>query len=492
MKERMKQIIFEPKWFTVCYLTYLAVNMLVVVNPLAISRVFLALFSLWGACVALNTYILSKNKRAWTHKMMPILLAFLGVCATTEIVQFRYGGLHSLISLCYLALCIVVLYAQSEREKTDYFELLKWVATIVGAVVSVTLLISVGMFITVYMGEVVIRSGMTVHFGVYVNRLFGVFSSPNVGGMYALIAIWCAILNLYLRKGKKGYRWWVGFCVAEVVIAVAYISVALSRGTYLAGFAFLAMFLLVRKPLKMEGNFKVWQHIGVRVVSVVLATAVCAGVLTVANKGLCAAMVGYYESTNQHSDSDDASDEELSDIIDKLQQGFEGREEANNDNIDITNKRMDIWQAHLGLLSGKTLLVGVNHPMKYYEAMTAEGMTFTSQQHRFIAWANGNMHNGFLQILVNCGVVALALMVSFLLLCTCKALRFFFTQFLTAGNGSSYLLFALTLPMVIAMLVNNVVETNFVLMGANFFQAIFWFAAGACVASISRKEVQQV
>ena len=40
-----------------------------------------------------------------------------------------------------------------------------------------------------------------MHVGFAENRLYGVFSSPNVGGMYALVLIWCALINIfYLKK----------------------------------------------------------------------------------------------------------------------------------------------------------------------------------------------------------------------------------------------------------------------------------------------------
>ena len=52
-----------------------------------------------------------------------------------------------------------------------------------------------------------------------------------------------------------------------------------------------------------------------------------------------------------------------------------------------------------------------------------------------------------------------------------------------AGTNANRI-FTLCIPLVVAILANNVMETNFVLMGANFFQAVFWFAAGACVQAI--------
>ena len=54
-------------------------------------------------------------------------------------------------------------------------------------------------------------------------------------------------------------------------------------------------------------------------------------------------------------------------------------------------------------------------------------------------------------------------------------------------DAEKYKLFSLAMPMVVNILVNNVTETNMVLMGANFFQAVFWFAAGLTVFCITKK-----
>ena len=77
-------------------------------------------------------------------------------------------------------------------------------------------------------------------------------------------------------------------------------------------------------------------------------------------------------------------------------------------------------------------------------------------------------------------------MLAFLLWCFVLMIRFLIKQFKNGADLSApcYQMFSWTMPMVLAILANNVFETNFVLMGANFFQAFFWFVAGACVLSM--------
>ena len=167
--------------------------------------------------------------------------------------------------------------------------------------------------------------------------------------------------------------------------------------------------------------------------------------------------------------------------------------EASKEERDISNKRFDIWKNHIQIITGKNILTGVNDPLIYFQKNSEAGMEFTHEQLIFIEWAKGNMHNGYLQIYVNCGVVALLLMLVFLIICFIKCLGMFAwgVKNNMEANNLCYTLFALCAPMVVCILVDNLVETNFVLMGANFFQAVFWFAAGVCVLCVTQKREEK-
>ena len=487
MNKKLVDKILNPQVFALFYLSWLAVNMLQVVNPMAFTRVFLAVFAVWGAAVAVRCYLFSKD--SWGWKYMPLLLVFLAVCLVMELVNFQYGGLSSIIELCFFALCIVVLYAQYRAEENVYNDLLKKVTAALGLIISLSMLVSLWMFVNMYSETIETRGGAQIVIGFTQNRLSGLFSSSNVGGLFAVILAWCALATLYLRRGEKRWGLWVAAAGVEMLLSLAYISVALSRGTYLAGFAFVAAFLMMRPAFAFEQKWKTWRQLLFRLASVAVAVAVIAGLISLLNLCLCSAMETVYEYKLAHGVHGEEL-EAMQELLDKAWQGFDGRTEAGRTDIDITNKRMDIWTNHLQLLEGSKLLTGVNDPYVYYEKLTAAGALFTEQQEVYINWAKGNMHNGFIQILVNCGGIALVLMLAFLAVCVAKCFGCYIGGF-KANTGFSdlrYTLFSLCTPMVVCILVNNVVETNFVLMGANFFQALFWFVAGICVLCVKGRK----
>ncbi len=485
----MKKIIdkvLSVKLFAICYLAYLAINLVSVINPQPITRIFLALFAAWGLAICANTYIFG-GKHAWTDKWMAVLMAFLAVCLVTELLNFRYGGVRVIGELCFFALCILVLYSQYKQSAEDYKKTMGIIARVLGVVIGVLMAVSDYMFIDIYKGVIEGRNGQLIKVGFAENRLYGVFSSPNVGGFYALVLIWCAVIVLLWAKDMKFKGLWRTLAGIEIVLAVMYISVALSRGTYVSGIVLLVAYLIIRAPFRFEQGFKAWQHAAVRAISLVAAVAICFGGIFAVNKASVAVMKANFDRKVAAGEIENI--DELQAIIDNAELGSDGRVEAGRDDIDITNKRSAYWKANLGLLKGIHLFIGVNDPVIYAE----QNDWVPSEQESTVKFSTGNLHNGFFQIIVNCGLLALIPMLIWLALCVINVIK----RLIAACKGkfdtssSAYAVFSLALPMVLAVLMNNVFETNFVLMGANFIQAIFWFAAGACVMSLKAKQEQK-
>ena len=465
--------------FTVLYLPWLSINMVSVINVLPFTRVVLLLFAVWALWIGARTYF-TRGLHPWRHKYMPFLLAFLAACLLSQLLQFADGGFDMLGKLCYFAICLVIVYAQYGTDTVGYVSLLRDVARTLGVVLGVLFSISDWMFTVLFRGTVIGRNGATIPVGFAQNRLFGLFSSPNVGGLCALILLWCTFLT-FRHAGRRGIGWRV-IAVLEALAAVVYISVALSRGTYVSGVVLIVSFLLIRPPLTVEERLRVvWQWC-IRVGSAVLAVFVCMVGLYAVNKAACTVMVWNYEQKLEYSSEEEA--DELAAIVENALQGSAGRVEADRDDIDITNKRTGIWRAHLQLLEGVHRLIGVNHPLIFTERRLQAGKTFWVEQVNFIRHANGNLHNGYLQILVNGGLLALIPMLLFLTICGVRSAR----RLIAPTRTAAYELFAVTLPPVLAILCNNIFETNFVLMGANFMQAFFWLVAGACVQTMTEKE----
>lgn len=483
--------ILSPSVFAVSYITYLSLNMMTVVNVLDFTRYFLVFFAAWGFAICVKTYLFS-GKNPYLAKNMPVLLVFLAFCFASMLVNFNYGGVSPIGKLAFFALCILLLYSQYGADADSYKKTLVCITRLVSVVITLSMLVSLIMFAHLYTAEIVGRSGATTYVGVAQNRLFGVFSSPNVGGMYALILIWCAVVNIYTFKKSKLYAAFVTLSIFQILISVTYISLSLSRGTYLAGLVMLVSFLLLRKPFKKELSIKFWQTCALRIVSAALVTVLTVSAVPLIHDGYCSLTKSVVMSECEKQQDEQKKTEKL-EVLNKLFSGHEGRVE-NAANVDVTNKRKDIWLTHLSLVANKNILFGVNEPLVYYNKNTENGVIFSENTKKFVEWASGNMHNGYLQILVHCGVFAFASMLVFLILAVIGTISFLIkcAKNKDLADGKLYTLFSLAMPMVLAVLSNNVVETNFVLMGANFFQAVFWFVAGICVFCFIKSKEKNV
>ena len=482
--KRVVDKILSPQLFLLCYLPWLAINMVTVVNILSFTRVVLVLFAAWAVAICVKEYLFG-GKQAWVHKGIAVLLFFLAACLMSKVLLYRYGGLDVIGKLCYFSLCILVLYPQRRLQSADYIKMLSVLARTLGIVIGIMMLISDWMFVSVFSSTITIRAGGTANVGFAENRLYGIFTSPNVGGAYALILVWCSFVTLLWSGKMRAKILWRILAAVQMILAVMYISVALSRGTYLMGLAMVIGYMILRPSFAREKALKAWLQVSLRVVSVVAAIFLSIGIVNVFNRVSCEIMTWNYE-TNLKSD-DAEKDEQMQAIVENALLGSAGRVEADRDDIDITNKRTRIWKSNLSLLKGKHLLIGVNQPHEYLKKTMEQGVTYPEQVVTFVNYAKSNTHNGYLQILVSGGLLAFLPMAAFLAWCAYLAVRYMAKSLLGGKwpmNTAAYALFSVTLPMVLGVLVDNVVESNFALMGANFIQAFFWVVAGACVLSM--------
>ncbi len=481
MKTLMDKLL-SPRAFAIGYLPWLAINMMPIVNILNFTRVVLIAFAVWAVAIAVKQFFFD-DRKVWTHKGMALLLVFLGACLLSQALQFRYGGFDVLGKLCYFAVCLLILYPMPREGTEEYVKLFGILARVLGVVIGIAMLISDWMFIEVYSGSVIGRgNGAVIYVGFAENRLFGLFSSANVGGTYALILILCSLLTILWSKHWRCKVLWRVLAGVQIFLAAMYISVGLSRGTYVSGLVLVLSYMMVRPAFKRELSLARWKQIAIRAGSALVAMLLCVGLIQGLNKASCAVMRWNYE--RKVADNLIEDNAEMLEIIEKAELGADGRTEAGREDIDFTNKRASIWSGHLKLLRGYHLLIGVNHPEQYMNQQLEAGATFDHEQLVFVDYAGGNLHNGYLQILVNGGLLAFIPMMIFLVLCAVKAVRYLAGTVFSGRlpmDTKAYAVFSLLLPMVLAILVNNVFETNFVLMGANFFQAFFWLIAGACI-----------
>lgn len=507
---KIKKRIFDIDLFTMLYIFFTAINMVMIFNVMSIARILMIIFGLWSAVLFIKIYIIDKKKN---DRNIYLLMSLMVICIISEIINFRYGGISSLAKLFFTGISVMILYTQGNNSEQKQITLIHNIAQMLRIVISLLLLISILMFIFNVSVPVKLRSGDIAYMGVYENRLNGLFSSSNIGGMYAIILLG---LNVYRIVGinEKNVMHVIEMIV-EYLIAVTYISLALSRGTYISLSVFWVSVIMFSM---FHNDYKTLKKILLKFCVFVIGIFITY-VFVISLRKICVAgmeLTIQYKNSAQHenlvnnikSDNNtidnkednsagkvdneiNSSQDEPQNDIEKIKEGFAGRTESGRKDIDFTNKRKDIWQAHLSLLDNPyRLLLGVNNPYIYMTKKVDNGEGLSHYQIKWIEWASGNMHNGYIQLLINCGGCALIVLIEYLVrslfytskcIITCKIKLKKNSMIINSFNE-----YIVILALVCAFAINNIFEANILLYGTNFLQNIFWYMAGVCYCYVDR------
>jgi len=375
-------------------------------------------------------------------------------------------GINNLISLGFTAICIFV-FINDDQNKDNLKQEILWLNRCFCAVVFIALTVSIFWFITNTHIEIISRGDYTINLGFFENRLFGVFSSPNVGGTYSALAIVAALINLFGLK-KKVEKIETTFYIVVIILSIIYNALSNSRGTYVCCIAAIVIFFIF-KPLQCKFVF-----LNSKITAIV--TCMIAITLTVVCFISIIPFVRYTMSYVPYIVSNETSCESSANSVDlnriETTRVDLNRIETTREDIDISNKRFDIWVASLKLL--KTDYVwgfgGSTITEEQGTQYLADGI-LTQKDITYLNYADGNTHNGYLHILVKCGPISFVLFIIFLVMCIIKVLK---ARKIVYSNCIA----AFAIAVVTYILINNLFETNILFLGANIFQAIFWAYAG--------------
>lgn len=464
MKDRLSILLCSRSNFKICYFIFLSLNMIQCFNVSTMSRILLAFFSVWAFIIIISECLVKKCHN-YLNTNIGYLLTMLIWCLIAFIGNWNNNGFYNLFSLYYYGLCILVLFVNGDSLENSKRE-------IISIAKSYTLISLVSSCFCIYMflGQISIsfpgRSGAEMRMGVWENRLFGIFSSPNVGGTFFSIGICLSLYLLYVSKKKNI---WKTLCCFNVIISLWYIILSLSRGTYLSMLtaSFISV-ILFRKPYP---KYKRKMYIYLKKVLIWCCFVIAACVFTGLVRNISQSLVNISSKDDivleriEYSNNDSV---ETAAVVQAVEEPA---------SIDISNKRFAIWKASIKMAM-QSPAIGVGNSYSNYHNMSLEEQEyFTPNERIMLDYSNGNIHNGYLQIFVYCGCIALTFYVIFLICSLSKVIRFFKSVKNIYVNNQIVFLFGI----VIYLLTNNLVESNFALMGANSFQAAFLLFSGYIV-----------
>lgn len=461
--------------FKTSYIVFLCLNMIPVINVTIFARFFMLIFAVWA--IVLVFYKIKEEKiNFFVGPHNSVMIVFFCVCFFSYLINFKNNGWHNIIQLFFYAICVFLLFRNENDEQKVQNSIINLcngyiVVNLVGAIISNIMYLFQIYFV------ILGRNGRSVRLGVTENRLFGVYSSPNVGGTFMVLGL-IMVFFVYKLSEKRINKPFRILYVLYIINAWIYISMSLSRGTYLTSIcvvAFLGLFYIFPKS----------ENIIIGILKKILCCflivlVLCAGTLLIQNTMVTVART-VKSITNEINGGD---------II--------GGETDENQNIDIdtdriessgdiSNKRFSIWKASMNLLKGRTLL-GIGDPYTAYLNL-GENQEVSQEDRIFLEYSAGNTHNGYIQILVECGVIAFAIYMAYIIY---LAVRAFVCLYRIRHKKKCYTVLLVAICVVAYILVNNLVESNMALMGANTFQAVLWVFLGYIVWLIENENKKRV
>ena len=417
---------------------------------------------------------IKKNLKSYFKKEYYFLLIFCVTCFISILVNFERSGLHNLSWLILTAICFFVLMKREDTDEKNIRREIRIFINIFSIVMLIAFLISLSMFVLQHHSVFRNRADFAIHLGFFQNRLYGVFASPNVGGSYAFVTIFICLLNFLINRINLFKKEKV-LMISSISISIIYLSLTGSRGSLLCMFAALLILPLLL-PLPILKRFKWGKHIiatlAVRIACAAISVVLFYGAFLIVQNSIRYAPSIVKSLTTQSSE--------------EVTQTSLERIEVNRTDIDITNRRSGIWKADLNLLEHHILFgVGDSFPSDEEVSEWVNQGHITSENATMLKWSQSNTHNGYLHILTHFGVLSFAVFVAFLLYSLIKALR----SGLLWGKSK---LMAATVAIIVYFLANNVMETNFLMYGANFFQAIFWFFVGIMYTCCNFKKSNKI
>ena len=330
-------------------------------------------------------------------KLFTLILAFLISYLITIISNYKYGFLDGIKNLTWMTFQLLIIYLyklddNSERYKKD-FKILS------NCYLLYMFLASFWSILQFYSGNSDIKyknsSGYVIPSGFIWGRLWGVFTDPNQGSVYACIAI---VLSIYFiiafNKKKPLGKIATALYSINILIQIIYIAFSDSRTgmvCFSIGMAFLSYMILIKK-IKIQNNFNRYIACFIASLSIFFISIIIP--------------VGVRSFNNYIQDTKVQKEIENPKKNDKNKIGRKDDIES-----DLSNRRFLIWKSSIEIFSTKPIL-GVSHTNlnNYAYKKLPKTYIINNTQHDF-----QTSHNMFLDVLTGQGVVGFTILITMII-----------------------------------------------------------------------------
>ncbi len=440
-----KIIYFIFAFFTYCNLTFMRPIMSVAVD-------FVLLF---GCLVAIPRLIHWKSYLRTPGLFFAV--AFLISFTISAIANVEYGYTDNFKGFIWMGLHFFTLFAcdmdRSEKEYQKEFRVLSFFFLAVMLVMSFASLVQL---ICNYSAELNVADRLILQ-GLVWGRLWGVFTDPNYGSVFAVIAI--LFSAYYWGRTKK--RWLHVVLGVNVLIQILYIAFSGSRTglvtLFLCVFSYTFLIAVKRMHHKLSVN--------------ILLSLVLAAVLAFTTYGMAvgAKQIGR-KTVEIYEEKGPSAEIILPDLVGERDEDIKK---------DISNRRFDLWKSSVEIFVENPLCgVSFYNLQPYALEEMPETYLVNNDHGRF-----NNMHNIIFNILSGQGILGMATFLAFM----AYTLIFVFRRIFTV-EGADYEYLIIMLCCMLASFLSSFFLTDVIYVNSPC-SLIFWIFLGYIFHYLRRKEL---
>ncbi|MER2173176.1 MAG: O-antigen ligase family protein [Carnobacterium sp.] len=427
----------------------------------------------WGSLIIAVDFF--TKREMFKSKYWYILVLMSLVYLLSTIVNYEHQLIRGAYNWVYLVTTFFIIYPintkqsneEVKRNMTQFNNILIYTVFVAG-------LISVLMFIF-NIGYIIPSGATEARQGFVASRLFGIYTSPNIGAIFGFLSIVLSILNNLIKKGV-----WYKFnklYIANIIIQVLFFILASSRGTELTIMVF-SMFSIVFIVIPyFIQTYKSKSKVIFRTLIVFLAFfTISLGFTGILKEGL-----SYVPGLVQQG---------LEQVGIKEPEKIDGEPTSENkpvdkviiqhspDDAEVSSGRFTIWQAAINVVKQFPIL-GATDPYFYRNDVEhntqIDESKLTTLDKNELKRAHGNMHNVYIQTLIMSGILGFIVIAIFIILhLKDNVIHLFKYKTVTVDYQITAIIFFL----IIALFAEDLVESHIIFKVKDVVSIVFWYYLG--------------
>lgn len=439
----------------------------------------------WGA--ALLAWDFFTKRLMFKQPYWYVLLALCVSYGITIITNFPYSIVNNAYNLVYLATSLFLFYPMDRTIPREKLRKQVQVFNEVGIVLTFALafLSLFTFFFNLAYAVPTGTEGVMARQGFMESRLFGLYTSPNIGSMFGYVSVFLMLVNNYLKRGD--WRKFQKFYIVNAVAQYLFYVLSSSRGTQITLVGFMIFIYLIFTYKAIASRQVVGRRILRNFAILLVAFFGISAANTVTEWALSyiPPTISYVLNTEQETViGEDGKEVIVRKPIQKvvIQHSDEGAE--------VSSGRLTIWEAGIELVKQRPLF-GVGDPNVYRTGELSGNLDESKLSDLNITElrrAYGNMHNTYVAVLLVSGIVGFLILTAFVVLILKDNIQFLGDKRFDFTRMDSQL-YILIFAFLLSLFVNDLVENHLIFNNRDVMGLVFWSYLG--LTNLLRRDRQE-